>query len=570
MFKKAFVRKSLLMLLLVADMIVLSCQFATASYDVASVTPLFFLRFSNYLLPLSIFLAVLGIFASFAMMDKALFTFSSLALYFIVLFIPYNLFRFPVYNDQLGFAVEAFYGMRDGFVVPYQGEYSTLGHAFLTAIAGETLGLNLFQATRFVEAVFVFSCFLVYLSLAVSILKKSEARGRGFLAATVIAIFPAFVLEPLVYSRGYFGLVVSTVLLLSMLKFMEKSDAKSSIIATITFIAASISYPLQPLIVVIAMALFALFSRFPTSRGKNEHGFRRALLKTSLFFAIWSAIQVYLGSGSWKILHEIVWKVLAQEFFTAVESAVALRYTGDAALYTTLRISMMAVGWLIAAFFFFSFLLILLKIGKASESELFLLSLISSFCFFGAFYGVTYHEPALRFYRSLAAAIPFGLTYMMDKITLRLSLRKTLPALLLAITIVFLILCPVTKWGWAFLGYPTNHDIALCNHIVSNYELLHNSILYPPGSHAMLGFFTKIVPMQTQTNKRIYIVGGDVFDLNKTVMADFTATFYRMYIYPRLFGEDINLTINEVKMFASQNDLLYINGDLWLLIEKEF
>jgi hypothetical protein len=86
----------------------------------------------------------------------------------------------------------------------------------------------------------------------------------------------------------------------------------------------------------------------------------------------------------------------------------------------------------------------------------------------------------------------------------------------------------------------------------------------------MLGFFTKIVPMQTQTNKRIYTVGGDVFDLNKTVMADFTATFYRMYIYPRLFGEDINLTINEVKMFASQNDLLYINGDLWLLIEKEF
>jgi hypothetical protein len=568
MFRKAFVIRGLLMFLLVVDIIILSCQFATASYDVVSVTPLFFLYFANYLFPLSIFLAVIGIFASLTMMDKTLFTFSSLALYFVVLFIPYNLFHFPIYNDQLGFAVETLYGMRDGVVVPYQGEYSTLGHAFFTASAGEILGLNLFQATRFVEAVFVFACFVVYLSLAMSILKKNGAGGRSFLAATVIAIFPAFILEPLVYSRGYFGLVVFTVLLLSMFKFMEKSDAESSILATITFVASSISYPLQPLIVVIAMALLVLFSRFPASSGKNRDELHRAILKTLLFFVIWFTIQVYLGYASWNILHEIVWKALAQEFFTGFESAAALRYVGDAAVYTNLRILMVAVGWLMAAFIALAFIPNFLKNRDISGVELFAFSLIASFYFLGAVYGVTFHEPALRFYRNLVAAMPFALTYMTGKITVRSSLRKTVPALLFAITIVFLILGPVTKWGWTFVGYPTDHDVALCNHIISHYGSLPNSVLYAPGSHAMFGFFTKSVSMQTQSNLRIYEAGDVEFNLNNTVMADCTATFYRMYIYPRWFGEDIKITINEVKMYASQNNVLYTNGDLWLLIEK--
>jgi len=569
MFRKAFIIKGLLIFLLIADVIVLSHQFATTSYDVTSVTPLFFLRFANYFFPTSIFLAFFGIFASLMMRDKVLFTFSSLALYFVILFIPYSLFRFPIYNDQLGFAIEAFYGMHNGFVMPYQGEYSTLGHAFFTAIAGEALGLNLFQATRFVEAVFVFSCFLVYLSLAISILKKNDAGGRSFLAATAIAIFPAFALEPLLYSRGYFGLVVSTLLFLSMFKFMEKSDAKSSIIATITFIASSISYPLQPLIVVIAMALLALFSRFLASSGKNRNGdeLPRAPLKTLLFFVIWSAIQVYLGSGSWSVLHEIVWKVLAQEFFTGLENP-ALRYVEEAAVYANLRISMMAVGWLMAAFIALAFILNFLKNRVASGVELFALSLISSFCFLGAFYGVAYHEPALRFYRSLAAALPFALAYMAGKITVQDPSRKAILPLLLAITISFLVLAPVIKWGWTFVGYPTDHDVALCNYIISHYGSPPNSVLYAPGSHAMFGFFTKSISIQMQINLRVYATEDIEFNLNKTGMVDFTATFYRMYIYPRWFGEEVKITINEVKMYASQNNLFYTNGDLWLFIEK--
>lgn len=559
--------KGLLIFLLVVDTILLSYRFAIASYDVVSVTPLFFFLFANSLFPLSIFLAIIGISASCMMKDKNLFTFSSLVLYLVILFIPYNLFHFPVYNDQLGFAVEALYGMRDGIVVPYQGEYSTLGHAFFTAIAGEALGLNLFQATRFVEVVFVFACFLIYLNLAMSLLKKNEAGGGSFLAAIVIAIFPAFILEPLLYSRGYFGLVISTVLLLTTFKFMKKGDVESSILTTITFVASSISYPLQPLIVVIAMALLPLFSLFLTSR-KNEHEFHRVVLKTLVFFVILSAIQVYLGYSSWSILHEIIWKVLTQEFFTALEQPV-LRYVGEAAVYANLRILMVAVGWLIAAFIVLAFILNFLRNRSASSAELFAFSLIVSFCFLGFVYGITFHEPALRFYRSLIVALPFALTYIVDKIAAGGLPRKMVQAYLLTIIIVFLILSPITKWGWTFVGYPTEHDVALCNYVVSYYGSSPYSVIYAPGSHAMFGFFIESMSGQSQSNLRVYAAGDVDFNLNKSVRADYTATFYRMYIYPRWLGEDIHITLNEMMIYASQNNILYNNnGDLWLLIKK--
>jgi len=563
----AFVVKSLLMFLLVADIIVLSCQFANASYDIVSVTPLFFMRFADYLFPLSILWALLGILASFKMKDKVLFMFSSLPLYFIIFLAPFNIFRFPIYNDQLGFAVETLYGMRDGVVVPYQGEYSTLGHAFFTSIAGEALGLNLFQATRFVEIVFVFACFVVYSSLAMSILKKNNAGGRSFLAATVIMIFPAFALEPLVYCRGYFGLAVSTFLFLCMFKFMEKGDAESSILATITFVASSISYPLQPLIVVMAMALLVLFSRFIASSSRNEHDSHRTMLKTLVFFVIWSAIQVYIGYASWDILHEIIWKALAQEFFIGLKQP-ALRYVREASVYTNLRILMVAVGWLMAAFIVIAFILSFLRNRNISSVELFAFSLTTSFCLLGVIYGTTFHEPALRFYRSLIAAMPFVLTYTADRIAVKGMLRKMMPVLLLVTIIVFLFLSPITKWGWTFVGYPTEHDVALCNHVVSYCGSSPNSVLYAPGSHALLGFFTKLMSTQTEGSLRVYAAGDVEFDLNKSATAEYVATFYRMYIYPRWYGEDINITMDEITTFASQNNVLYCNGDLWLLIQK--
>jgi len=567
MSQKIFIVKSLLISFLVVGIILLSSQFANALYDIVSVTPLFFLYFANCFFPFSILLALLGILASFTMKDKILFAFSSFTLYFIIFLAPFNIFRFPIYNDQLGFAVETLYGMHDGIVVPYQGEYSTLGHAFFTSIVGKILGLNLFQATRFVEVFFVIACFIVYLSSAMSILRRQG--DRSFLMTIVVIIFPAFALEPLVYSRGYFGLVVSIFLFFCIFKFMERNNAKSFILTTITFLASSISYPLQPLIVVMAMALLVLFSHFITSLSRNKCDFHRAMLGTLMFFAIWSAIQVYGGCGSWNILHEIIRKALAQEFFTALEHPT-LQYVGEAAVYTSLRLLMMAAGWLMAAFILLAFTLNFLRNGNVSGIELFAFLLMASFCFLGIIYGITYHEPALRFYRNLIPVMPLVLTHMADRIAVKGLHLKMMSVLLLTIITVFLIFSPVTKWGWTFVGYPKERDIALCSYIISHYESSLNTILYAPGSHALFGFFTKLMSTQAWKNLRVYASGDVEFDLNKSAMAEYTATFYRIYIYPRWYGKDINMAIDEIGVFILQDNVLYSNGELWLLIYKRY
>jgi hypothetical protein len=75
--------------------------------------------------------------------------------------------------------------------------------------------------------------------------------------------------------------------------------------------------------------------------------------------------------------------------------------------------------------------------------------------------------------------------------------------------------------------------------------------------------------MQTGfSTPKVYFPGDVDFDISKAMKADYTATFYRMFIYPRWFGMSINAKIDEVRTFASKNNLLYDNGGLWLLIEK--
>jgi hypothetical protein len=567
MSQKAFLVKGLLVLLLVADIILLLCQFTSASYDIVSVTPLFFLDFANYLFPLSIILALLGVLASLTMKDEALFTFSSLTLYFIIFLAPYTIFRFPIYNDQLGFAVEILYGMRDGIVMPYQGEYSTLGHAFFTSIASEVLGLKLFQAIRFVEVVLVVACFVIYLSLAMPILKKNNAGSKSLLAVIVTMIFPAFALDPLVYSRGGFGLVVSTVLLFCMFKFMRESSVRDSILTTITFVTSSISYPLQPLIVVIATVLLALSLRLVASMDKNEHDFRRTILKALVFFVTWSTIQVYSGYASWNMLHEIIYKALGYEFFTGLEQP-ALRYVGEAAVYTNLRSLMVVIGWLMALFILLFFILSFLRNKGASGVELFAFSLIVSFCLLGVIYGITFHEPALRFYRNLIAAMPFALKYIADKIAVKDLLQKMMPALLLTITTMFLILNPVTKWGYTFVGYPTDHDVALTNFITLHFENKSYCNIYAPGSHQLLSSYFEIATPRSNYSKP-EVSSGDEFDLDMIMHADYVATYYRLVIRLHWFGMDVNVIKNKMLSFSLLNNKLYENGELWCLIQPK-
>lgn len=140
--------------------IVLVLKLSHTSYDVLSVTPLFLIRVHDFLMPITI-LTILASTIIFIMLGyRSLFILSSLILYFTVLYVPYNVFLFYVYNDQLGFALEVLSGLVRGHVIPYQGELATLSHAYYTTIIGQILKLNLFNSAYFVKALFVFVSFI--------------------------------------------------------------------------------------------------------------------------------------------------------------------------------------------------------------------------------------------------------------------------------------------------------------------------------------------------------------------------------------------------------------------------
>ena len=552
-----------------------------ASYNILSVTPLFFLNFPLLFLAILFNVITLILFNFTTRCNKILSIIVALTLYYIVLYLPFFSLKFSIYNDQLGFAIETFYGYITGYVAPYQGEYTTLGHAYFTTVLGKLLGLELYNVVKYEEAVFVFISFLTYLSFVIKFIKKRVTGGIAnlLLAVATLLAFPSFALEPLVYSRGYFGLILGIVLFMCTFTFIESRKISDSIISTIVFVSSSISYPLQPLILVFSMAMLIFISWFLGLLKKNMaySKLKLLILKVLYFFVIWTSIQVFYGYGVWRVFHEIIFKVLQQEYFTALEYP-ALKYVGDASVYINLRMIMMASAWIISMFIASILLLKILRLKVSSHVEQFALSIMATILLLGAAYGVTYHEPATRFYRTLVAVIPFALlsigmpsirTDITKFSTNRSALKKVLIASLLLTLSIFLILSPIIKWGWTFIGYPTISDVELANYIAFHHMASYGYV-YAPGSHQLLDFIFKINVLPPDEIKKEAIKGGGDFEFNldKANSLKYTATFYRIYILPRWTGKDVKAMLIRIYDFSTSNNLIYSNGGLHLLVEN--
>ncbi|MEM2742255.1 MAG: hypothetical protein QXD95_08955 [Nitrososphaeria archaeon] len=515
----------------------------------------------------TILLSILLLFISISIRDIFSSSNVTLMIYFIILYAPYVVLRCNIYNDQLGFAVETLSGYVNGYIAPYQGEWTTLGHAFFAAIFGKILGLDLFNLIRYLEAVFVLIPFIIYSSLSIKWIRKNVHWNTILIVISALMCFPAFALDPLVYSRGRFGLLLGTILFLCMFNYIQKIKINNSIITTIVFVASSISYPLQPLVMIFSMTVFT-FLLIILKKYKQSAENKPLPSKILLFFAIWSFIQVFYGEGVWIMLHEIILHTLRQEYLTALEFH-SLNYTGDALIYITLRIVMMSVWWLASAF---TALLLAIKARiESSKFGIFSLSILIVLGLLGVIYGISYHEPGIRFYRTLVAIMPFAvLNFVNDREITTHLLSKIFFLLLVIIIPTFMVLSPITKWGWMFIGYPTAHDIELANYIAYNGISSLKGYIYAPGSHQLLSFMFKINALSSN-GVGIWVKGADIeFNLDEAVSSKYTATFYRIYILPRWTGKNVNVMLTEIYNFSSLNNLIYSNSDLHLLVENPY
>ncbi|PUA31616.1 MAG: hypothetical protein B7O98_08950 [Zestosphaera tikiterensis] len=492
------------------------------------------------------------------------------------------MFTLYIYNDQLGFAIETLSGMVRGYVIPYQGEPATLGHAFFSAILGEVLSLDLFSTTRFVETLFIIIVFLFYLVLAMPLfddyrnVKRSSSSILLFIIL-ILLVFPAFIIEPLLYSRGYFGLVTSIPLLLCAFRFLEKRSIENVVVLTTIFVSSSISYPLPPLIMTVSFVFLAVASKikiFTPFFGEIRYN-RKLLIVAIALSAIWIVIQVYLGYSSWNVLHEIISKWLSFEFFTSFEYAIALKYVGEASVYLNLRLGVILFGWFTSAFLF---LLLTLKIygeKRASQTELFSAILLLMYGVLGVIYAIGFHEPGLRFYRNLLAALPFSYSVIATQGFEKFAKKKVpLKALLmipLFLMVFSLALSPVVKWGWVFVAYPTKHDLALTDFITS-FSGVEVSKTYAPGSHELLWFAFESSRISDSTNSFIpaILYAGDVtFTLDKSLTADLTVTYYRIFIYSRWLGIYQDM-LGELQNAVLQCSKLYDAGEFYMTLKAGY
>lgn len=562
-------------LVLVAGIVVLLNKFTNITYDVSLVTPLFFIHALGYLILPIMFFNIISIYYAFLRRNKTLFVLSLLILYYLILFAPLEIFRFTIYNDQLGFALEVLQGIYRGFITPHQGEFATLGHAYFSSILGLLLGLDLFITVRFVETISVFIFFVLYLS-RISFPSSYNINATKILILIAMLFYPAFALDPSIYSRGYFGLTISLFLFMSTLKFLDRMSVEGFVLLLLTFITSSISYPLQPLLLAVSFSamsllLALLLSRESVRRAQLYRAIWILTMISILLFIIWFLIQAYLGGyGSWVILREITTRIFSQEYFTSVKATPALRYVGEAALYSMIRIIMITFGLLIATFIAIVFVLKIIE-GKANTlTTAFIPLVISSYLLLDAIYIIGFHEPGLRFYRSLMAIIPFTLFYIVSDRLIKNFPQRAFWVVILIITLVFIILSPIIKWGWMFVGYPTTHDIELTNFIIKHFERVLDHTFHAPGSHQLLSFYFKYLEITGSVSvSRISITAGDNLAQDDVTNASLIATYYRIAIYPRWLGEDINDIKAGIELISSSNNKLYANGEFWVLISKD-
>ena len=283
---------------------------------------------------------------------------------------------------------------------------------------------------------------------------------------------------------------------------------------------------------------------------------------------MWMILQAWFGHASWGTLHEIIVKAWQMEFFTAIENVKSLSFVGEAATYVKLRVVMILVGWLLAGLLFMVLIYNILKDRRASEIEVFSLLLLVVVGIPAIVYVTFYHEPGLKFFRVVVSMFPIVIAYLysVNQNHVINTITKILQYFAVFSIILFLVLNPIIKWGWAYVAYPTSHDISLGYFIVSHYEGLASHI-YAPGSHQLLGFLFvhHEILLGTYTHKKELFMGGPEINHDRVAEARYLATFYRLFIYQHWLGKDTKTILNTIRELVCQKDLLYNDLDLWIL-----
>jgi hypothetical protein len=212
----------------------------------------------------------------------------------LLLLSPYTVYlrSLPLYNDQLGFVLEALQGIMLGHIKPVQGEFSSLGHAYFTSLYSLICGFESLQGVIVVQI--MLPMFYILPLLAV--------RHKSFYDKILVPLVVlAAMLNPLTYGRTVFAwsyLVLLTVYLYNtVLEGKARRLSISTIVAfTLIYTAFVISDPTS-LIVPMMLLIIALFSRE-----------RKLTLLAVSTIMVWFAVNViiYVSGSFYSLIIQLV------------------------------------------------------------------------------------------------------------------------------------------------------------------------------------------------------------------------------------------------------------------------
>jgi len=456
-----------------------------------------------------------------------------LTLWSLLLIAPYMVYlkSLPLYNDQLGFVLEALQGILHGYIKPIQGEASSLGHAYFTSTYTLICGFEPLQGIITVQI-------MLPVLYALPLLAVKHRIFYGKISAALIVL--AAMLNPVLYGRtsfAWFYLVLLTFYLYNTALGTEVRGLSISMVTALTliYVAYVISDPTS-LIVPIALSIATLFNR-------------RLIPLTISTIATWftANLVMYLSGSFYSAMVQLM--ALIESPVNPLPSLIAPPVNPIIKLYNYFRMLTMLLNFLIGLI---SAVIIISRRGVGEENKFSWVIL----------YLVLVALQAMALAMNRWGMVPYCMYVLTILPILVLSEleNKLLKIMILLIAIPLLALSPTVKWGFSPIAFPTPYDLDEVRYLVS--YTAQQATTCASGAHVIAEFCYKLYNVSAQL---ITLDPLPQLKPYQILRCNYIAVFYRSFNIYRL-GISENQLKSIIAGFDQNYSVIYRNymWTIWL------
>jgi len=458
-----------------------------------------------------------------------------LILWALILVAPYMVYAksLPIYNDQLGFAAEALSGILSGYVEPLQGEPSSLGHAYFTAVFTLINGLNPLLGIIIVQLILP----IINILLLVAIRHKIFNN-----IVFVVLIVLAGMLNPILYGRTPYAfsyLILFTVYLYNRYTEILYENRDFSIVIIIFILLIYMAYIISDptsLIIPIMLLVVAAFDRRFVSL---------ALLTSVMWFAV--NLVFYLSGSLYSLIVQLM--AFIEGPTNPVPSLVLPAVNPVMKLYDYIRELTVFLAFLIGLFIS----IIILR-------QFFRNKFCKNHLIWVVLYFILIVLQAITLSMNRWGMVPYSI-YVFTALPVLALIglgHRWFKYLASIIAVVLIVLSPVVKWGFSAIAYPTAMDLTEAKFITT--YLAPQTAICASGAHELLWFYYWLYNVSAPIS---YIDPTPIATPSQLNQCNYIAVFYRAFNIYRI-GITENQLMNVTTTLNSNYGIIYKNN-LWTI-----